>query len=118
MSQAHMLKTVGRLDAGIAAYRRALAIAPTLGEVWWSLANLTTVRIADADLAAMRHRLALIGYDAGEMSAMVDRMIAALTPDLFARAAFAGCEAPDPSFILGMPRAGSTLIEQLLASHS
>ena len=29
-----------------------------------------------------------------------------------------GCPAPDPIFILGMPRAGSTLIEQILASHS
>jgi tetratricopeptide (TPR) repeat protein len=30
----------------------------------------------------------------------------------------AGCPAPDPIFIVGMPRAGSTLIEQILASHS
>ncbi|MCZ3241805.1 sulfotransferase, partial [Acinetobacter baumannii] len=29
-----------------------------------------------------------------------------------------GDHAPDPIFILGMPRAGSTLIEQILASHS
>jgi len=29
-----------------------------------------------------------------------------------------GCDAPDPIFILGLPRAGSTLIEQILASHS
>lgn len=29
-----------------------------------------------------------------------------------------GCLAPDPIFIVGLPRAGSTLIEQILASHS
>lgn len=29
-----------------------------------------------------------------------------------------GCDAPDPIFIVGMPRAGSTLLEQILASHS
>jgi tetratricopeptide (TPR) repeat protein len=29
-----------------------------------------------------------------------------------------GCAAPDPIFILGLPRAGSTLLEQILASHS
>jgi hypothetical protein len=29
-----------------------------------------------------------------------------------------GAEAPDPIFIVGLPRAGSTLIEQILASHS
>ena len=30
----------------------------------------------------------------------------------------AGCDAPDPIFIVGLPRAGSTLVEQILASHS
>ena len=39
------------------------------------------------------------------------------TPDFFAARAGQGCAAPDPIFILGMPRAGSTLIEQILASH-
>mgnify|MGYP000002805098 FL=1 len=29
-----------------------------------------------------------------------------------------GCQAPDPIFIVGLPRAGSTLLEQILASHS
>jgi tetratricopeptide (TPR) repeat protein len=29
-----------------------------------------------------------------------------------------GCEAPDPIFIVGLPRSGSTLVEQILASHS
>ena len=29
-----------------------------------------------------------------------------------------GCDAPDPIFIVGMPRAGSTLVEQILSSHS
>lgn len=34
------------------------------------------------------------------------------------RLAGAGCPAPDPIFIVGLPRAGSTLLEQILASHS
>ena len=29
-----------------------------------------------------------------------------------------GCRAPDPIFIVGLPRSGSTLLEQILASHS
>jgi hypothetical protein len=29
-----------------------------------------------------------------------------------------GCPAPDPIFVLGLPRSGSTLVEQILASHS
>ena len=43
--------------------------------------------------------------------------IALFTPDFFAAARGWGCPAPDPIFILGLPRAGSTLIEQILASH-
>jgi tetratricopeptide (TPR) repeat protein len=57
-------------------------------------------------------------YDSTETSAFVDRMIAALPAEIFARRAGQGCAAPDPIFVLGMPRAGSTLIEQILASHS
>jgi tetratricopeptide (TPR) repeat protein len=40
------------------------------------------------------------------------------TPELFIRLAGAGAPAPDPIFIIGLPRSGSTLIEQILASHS
>lgn len=29
-----------------------------------------------------------------------------------------GCQAPDPLFVVGLPRSGSTLLEQILASHS
>ncbi|MEM8921502.1 MAG: tetratricopeptide repeat protein, partial [Pseudomonadota bacterium] len=39
------------------------------------------------------------------------------TSDLFTSKADLGCNAPDPIFIVGLPRAGSTLIEQILASH-
>jgi len=40
------------------------------------------------------------------------------TPELFRRNARSGAPAPDPIFIVGLPRSGSTLIEQILASHS
>ena len=59
-----------------------------------------------------------IVYDADETAAFVDRSIALYTRNFFAARAGQGCEAPDPIFILGMPRAGSTLVEQILASHS
>jgi tetratricopeptide (TPR) repeat protein len=38
-------------------------------------------------------------------------------PDFLAVRTGWGCEAADPIFIVGMPRAGSTLVEQILASH-
>lgn len=47
----------------------------------------------------------------------VDQAIAACTQELFERHAGAGCEADDPVFVLGLQRSGSTLIEQILASH-
>jgi tetratricopeptide (TPR) repeat protein len=160
LSYGHMLKTVGRRDDGIAAYRHALTLLPTLGDAWWSLANLKTVRFDDDDIAAMEAALVRddiddedrfhldfalgkafedrrdpvqsfahyaagnalrrtrIVYDADETSAFVDRSIALLTPSFLDARRGQGCDAPDPIFVLGMPRAGSTLIEQILASHS
>jgi tetratricopeptide (TPR) repeat protein len=41
-----------------------------------------------------------------------------VTQDLLAARKDAGCTRPDPIFIVGLPRAGSTLLEQILASHS
>src|SRR5690606_15641096 len=45
------------------------------------------------------------------------RSKALFTREFFAERAGSGCPAPDPIFIVGLPRAGSTLIEQILASH-
>ena len=59
-----------------------------------------------------------IAYDVGEVESFVARSRTLFTPAFFAARAGQGCAAPDPIFILGMPRAGSTLIEQILASHS
>ena len=41
-----MLKTIGRQADGIAAYRKAIEIRSTLGEAWFSLSNLKTVKLA------------------------------------------------------------------------
>jgi len=59
-----------------------------------------------------------IVYDADETAAFVDRSIRTFTPEFLDLRDGPGCPAPDPIFILGMPRAGSTLVEQILASHS
>jgi tetratricopeptide (TPR) repeat protein len=47
----------------------------------------------------------------------VDRMIAAFPKSLFARLAPVGSPSELPAFVLGMPRSGTTLVEQILASH-
>ena len=62
-------------------------------------------------------RLKTHPYRARSTTTIVDRCIAAFTADAFADRP-GGCEAPDPIFVVGMPRAGSTLLEQILSSHS
>ena len=159
MSLGHVLKTVGQQDESVVAYRRAIAEAPGLGEAWWSLANLKTLRFAEADVAAMRTALAAqdlspddrlhlnfalgkaledLGSDAESFAcyatgnriraaqmkhdpqAITDRVAAGealFTAEFLAARKDWGCQAKDPIFVLGMPRAGSTLVEQILASH-
>ena len=160
MSFGHALKTAGRGEDGIAAYRRSIAQLPQLGEAYWSLANLKTFHFTDGDLAAMRAQLARadlgtndrlhfhfalgkaledagdygesfasyaeanrirkaqLGYDADETTARVRRTKALFTPEFLDAHAGMGCKSPDPIFIVGLPRSGSTLIEQILSSHS
>jgi Tfp pilus assembly protein PilF len=160
LSYGHVLKTEGRQDESIAAYRQAIARDPAFGEAYWSLANLKTFRFTDADLAAMRagvgdpavdeanrvHLHFALGKayeDAGEYAASfehyskgnalhrarnpydadlntkrAERLKAVFTREFFAARAGSGCDSPDPIFIVGMPRAGSTLLEQILSSHS
>jgi tetratricopeptide (TPR) repeat protein len=56
-------------------------------------------------------------YRPGEITSTAGRCVEKFTEDAFAQRP-GGCEAPDPIFIVGMPRAGSTLVEQILSSHS
>ncbi len=58
-----------------------------------------------------------LDYDASEIERQVDRSIALLTPQFFAERKHFGCPANDPIFIVGLPRSGSTLVEQILSSH-
>jgi tetratricopeptide (TPR) repeat protein len=160
MSYGHSLKTARRPDDSVAAYRRAIAMQPTLGEAYWSLANLKTFRFSDADVLALRRALerenlsaedrlhfefslakaledagsyeqsfghyaegnAIRGrlhpYSAEENTRYVGRCKLQNTSDFFARRESAGAASAQPIFIIGLPRAGSTLLEQILSSHT
>ncbi len=160
VSYGHVLRTVGRQAESVDAYRRSLALAPTLGEAYWSLANLKVVRFEPADLAAMQRALAQDGlgdddranlhfalakaledeqrfeqafahyeqgnalrrsmwpHDADANHDYVRRTIATFTPSFLAARAGVGDPSPAPIFIVGLHRAGSTLVEQILSSHS
>ena len=160
MSYGHALKTAGREAECIDAYRKCVELLPSLGEAYWSLANLKTYRFSAADLAAMRRQLdepdladadrlhfhfaigkaledageyaasfehyaqgnrlrrSQITYDAEETSRHVRRSKALFSREFFAQRSGFGSTAADPIFIVGLPRSGSTLLEQILSSHS
>ncbi|MGH3628925.1 MAG: sulfotransferase [Sciscionella sp.] len=64
-----------------------------------------------------RGRRAELPYDPDEASRHLERSRRLLTAEVFAQRAGSGAVAADPIFVVGLPRAGSTLIEQILASH-
>ncbi len=64
-----------------------------------------------------RLRRSLVRYDANETSGHVRRSKAFYSKQFFAERTGLGAPAPDPIFIVGLPRAGSTLLEQILSSH-
>jgi tetratricopeptide (TPR) repeat protein len=64
-----------------------------------------------------RLRRRQLDYVADEMSAFVRESIELFTAEFFAERAGYGAPDPDPIFIVGLPRSGSTLIEQILSSH-
>jgi tetratricopeptide (TPR) repeat protein len=66
------------------------------------------------DQARRRHR----DYDPAQHEQFVDNMLQASDAAFFARTAGGGVDGRRPVFVFGLPRSGTTLIEQVLASHS
>jgi predicted Zn-dependent protease len=156
----HELRAAGKQRESVEAYRKAIAITPTSGAAYWSLANLKMVRFDAADRYAMQAALGREDLRQGDRVDMEFALAKALedeanyaeafehyasgnalrsaivpcdptktrhlmaqskkiyTPQFFAERDGWGSEASDPIFIVGLPRSGSTLLEQILASHS
>ncbi len=57
-------------------------------------------------------------YDSTRTGAWIEAIAAAFPAGLFARMSHSGAESEMPVFVIGMPRSGTTLIEQILSSHS
>ena len=160
LNYGHGMRVVGRSEEAMAAYKHCMALAPSMGDAYWSLANLKTASFTPDEEDAMRvqagrtdlsaedrlHFHYALGkaledrreyaaafehyasgaklrrdetpYSADETHALAERSTRTFTPAFFAEQAGAGCESPAPIFVVGLPRSGSTLIEQILASHS
>jgi Tfp pilus assembly protein PilF len=167
-SYAGVLKTVGRRDDSVKAYRNLLSVAPATGNAYFGLSEHKANHLTADDVAAMRHHLAQGIADLGSRKCMAyalgqtlerardyegsfeayaygalvckeeiahtsqahepakfEERLARLR-GVFTAQAIADRAAPHrpappavtPIFIIGMPRAGSTLVEQILASHS
>ena len=159
LNHGHALRTVGRRDEAVAAYKRCIALAPDLGDAYWSLANLKVAAFAPEEVAAMQAQLdradlpaidrlhlsyamgkaledqgdtagafahyaagaairrAEAQYDADDTTEQMRRSKAVFTAEFLAARAGAGSPSNAPIFIVGLPRSGSTLVEQILASH-
>ena len=63
-------------------------------------------------------RRAQVRYDPDASTRFMERTRKLYTREFFGAREGCGAQAPDPIFIVGLPRSGSTLIEQILASHS
>ena len=160
LSYGHVLKTEGRQEESVAAYRKSIELNPQLGEAYWSIANLKTSMFDQNDRAEMERQVAdselddkdrwhfhfslgkayedaeeyersfqhysagnalhlsIQGYDTDANTRRIERLKLGFSQKFFDNIAGKGCEAADPIFIIGMPRAGSTLLEQILACHS
>ena len=151
-------RALGRRDNAIGALRQALAIEPSNGGAWWTLANYFAGEVDEHDAVTIRRglteqagnpqegslnlALGLIAdrngehaaafdhfvegkriclanqrYDPDRVSAGVDSVIRRFTPEFFERRKGAGWQDPSPIFIVGMPRAGTTLVERILGRH-
>jgi tetratricopeptide (TPR) repeat protein len=121
------LKTYRFEDAEIEAMRTAEASAETAApdrhHLCFALGKALEDRGEYAESFAFYERGNALKRAAGRYRPEVHELntrlqIEVCTSALFARHQGAGAPAADPIFIVGLPRSGSTLIEQILASHS
>jgi tetratricopeptide (TPR) repeat protein len=68
-------------------------------------------------LAGNALKRAQIDYDEVAVLGEIDRTQQLFTPEFIRASEGAGEPSPKPIFIIGMPRSGTTLVEQILASH-
>jgi len=152
------LVSYGRIEAGAAAIRKAIAIEPAFGAAWLELVDIKTVAIADGETKLLREQLRRKDIDGGEHTAMKFALArvceergryqealellmdanarrkrevgswdaawfqtqARLMPQVFGTQ-YATTEdthlGEQVIFVVGMPRSGTTLVEQILAAH-
>ena len=156
----NLLAEAGQFEAAIAAFTRAIALAPILAGSYYDLVRCRRIVPADAPLVAqmeaalntpgldveprlrvhlalgkaaddlgdyeraMHHfdaadaqRRANAAFPAEQFDHEVTQLIGRMTRDQVALAPRLGIPDPTPVLIVGMPRSGTTLVEQIISSH-
>ena len=164
----HTLKTAGQQEEAIAAYRECIRLKPSNGEIFWSLANLKTYKLSDADIEEIEAQVSADpgkdnrpegletqsrvnflfalakaledrgdferawtnyeqgnstqrmaeSYDPVRTEVLNDAITQVFDREFLESRQGLGHSSDEPIFIIGLPRSGSTLLEQILASHS
>src|SRR5215470_10407796 len=114
-------------DSGLLQRMEGALATPGLEAVQRLRLHLAIGKAADdlGDYAlAMQHfdaadavRRAAASFDSAAFSTEIDRIIARCTPELIARAPELGSSDATPVLIIGMPRSGTTLVEQIVSMH-
>jgi tetratricopeptide (TPR) repeat protein len=121
------LKTYRFTDTDLAAMHAQLEDMKLVGEDRWHFQFTLGKAYEDAkeyeksfDHYAKGNALVLhrSGYDPDLNTTRVRELKRAFSQEFLAKREGMGCDASDPIFIVGMPRSGSTLLEQMLACHS
>jgi tetratricopeptide (TPR) repeat protein len=126
------LSELGRFEEAALAFRRALANDPLFPSALVHLANMHGVEASEGRLADESRdydgafadyrqgnaiKAAQQGYDHAGTTRQVEALIRTFDRALFASRSTLGAASERPVFVLGMPRSGTTLVEQVLASH-
>ena len=120
-------RPVTAADAGLVARMEAALAIPGLEVAHRMRVHLALGKAADdlGDQArAMRHfdaadalRHGSVSFDSAAFDTETNRLIARCSPDTIGRAAQLGTADATPILIIGMPRSGTTLVEQIVSSH-
>ncbi len=121
---AELAKRLGRAGEGIDAVRAHLeddgVWAFYVRRLTWALGELLDSEGRYDEAFACYERVNETdkpGWDPDTFTAAVDRMIERWTPEAFAALSAGGVRSDLPVFVFGMPRSGTTLVEQIIASH-
>lgn len=112
---------IAAMEAALAAREPRLCLEDrarlrfALGKAWLDAGNAE--RAFEHLHEGNRLKRSTVTYDAESSGRWMGEIVARFTPDLMARLAGAGDSTATPVFIVGMPRSGTSLVEQILASH-